>query len=177
MKRLGLTVTLLSLGVAMAGCAGGGGKRSSEGKSHPQGSAYSLHVVAGNKATLGRANGKRLPLFLSPTSLAIATSGSSNCPTVPDKLVVLTPDTIRIDLARGSWQPTGTWLHHRVRGHRIPRMRLVAHPPANGACFLDLTDTPMIVSLPSQINIHHRLTIRFYYPPTQKPFVATVPPL
>jgi hypothetical protein len=177
MKRLALTVTLLSLGLATAGCASGGGKRSTEGTSHPQGSAYSLHVVAGTKDTLGRAVGKRLPLFVSPTSLAIATSGSSNCPTVPDKLVVLAPDTIRIDLARGSWRPTGTWLHHRVRGRRIPRMRLVAHPPANGICLADLTDTPMIVSLPSQIDVHRRLTIRFCYPLTKKPFIATAPPL
>ncbi len=177
MKRLALTVTLLSLGLAMAGCASGGGKRSTEGKSHPQGSAYTLRVAAGNKDTLGRATGKRLPLFVSPTSLAIGTSGSSNCPTVPNKLVVLTPDTIRIDLARGSWQPTGTWLHRRVRGRRIPRMRLVAHPPSNGICLADLTLTPMIVSLPSQINSHHRLTIRFYSPLTKKPFIATVPPL
>jgi hypothetical protein len=177
MKRLALPVTLLLLGLAVAGCASGGGKRSTEGKSHPQGSAYSLHVVAGNRHTLGRAVGKHLPVFVSPTSLAISTSGSSNCPTVPDKLVVLTPDTIRIDMARGSWRPTGTWLHHRVRGRRIPRMRLVAHPPANGVCLADLTDTPMIVSLPSQINAHHRLTIRFYYPLTKKPYIATAPPL
>jgi hypothetical protein len=56
-------------------------------------------------------------------------------------------------------------------------MRLVAHPPANGICLTDLTDTPMVVSIPSQINAHHRLTIRFYYPLTKKPYVATVPPL
>jgi hypothetical protein len=56
-------------------------------------------------------------------------------------------------------------------------MRLVAHPPANGVCLADLTGAPMIVSLPSQINVHHRLTIRFYYPLTKKPFIATVPPL
>jgi hypothetical protein len=56
-------------------------------------------------------------------------------------------------------------------------MRLVAHPPANGVCLLDLTDTPMIVSLPRQINAHHRLTIRFYYPLTKKPYITTAPPL
>ncbi len=177
MKKLALTVTLLSLCLAVAGCASGRGKRSTEGKSHPQSSAYSLQVIPGTKATLGRASGKRLPLIVSPTSLAIATSGSSNCPTVPDKLVVLSPDTIRIDMARGSWRPTGTWLHHRVHGRRIPRMRLVAHPPANGICLTDLTYTPMLVSLPGQINVHHRLTIRFYYPLTKKPYITTAPPL
>lgn len=164
---------LLALGLALVGCAGSG-KRSGEGESHPQGSAYSLHVVAGNKHTLGRASGKRLPLLLSPTRLAIATSGSSSCPSVPDKLVVLSADTIRIDLAEGSWRPT---LHHRIRGHRTSRMRLVARPPANGICLTDLTDTPMVVSLPNQIDVHHRLTIRFYYPRSTKPFIATAPPL
>jgi hypothetical protein len=56
-------------------------------------------------------------------------------------------------------------------------MRLVAHPPANGLCLLDLTSTPMIVSLPSQIDAQHRLTIRFHYPLTKKPYVTTAPPL
>jgi hypothetical protein len=179
MKRLALTVLLALLGLALAGCAGSGGKHStSANSSHTRNSPYSLRVVAGNRDTIPAADlRKRFPLFLSPTSLAIATSGSSNCPTVPDKLVVLTPDTIRIDLARGSWGPTGTWLHQRVRGHRIERMRLVARPPANGFCLADLTDTPMVVSIPSQINVHHRVTIRFYYPLTSKPYIATVPPL
>ena len=178
MKRLALTVTLLLLGLAVAGCASGGAKRSTtQVKSHPQSRPYSLHVVAGNKDTLGRAVGKHLPVFVSPTRLAIATTGSSNCLAVPDRLVILAPNTIRIDLTRGSWRPTGGWLHHRVRGHRIPRMRLVAHPPANGICLLDLTQTPMIVSLPTQINAHHRLTIRFYYSHTKKPYITTAPPL
>jgi hypothetical protein len=176
MKRLALTALLVLIGFALAGCASSGGKHSTERSSHPQGSAYSLRVVPGNKDTLGRAI-KQLPLFLSPTNLAIATRGSSNCPAVPKKLVVLTPNTIRIDLTEGSWRPTGTWLHHRVNGRRIPRMRLVARPPANGICLTDLTSTPIIVSIPSQINSHHRLTIRFYDPPSKKPFVTTVPPL
>jgi hypothetical protein len=177
MKRLALPVTLLLLGLAVAGCASGGGKRPTEGESRPQASAYSLHVVAGNRDNLSAAVHPSLPVFLSPTRLAIATVGSSNCLAVPEKLVVLTPDTIRIDLARGTWRPTGTWLHHRVRGRRIPRMQIVAHPPSNGICLTDLTDTPMIISIPRQINVHHRLTIRFYYPLTKKPFIATAPPL
>lgn len=56
-------------------------------------------------------------------------------------------------------------------------MRIVARPPADGICLADRTETPMVVSIPSQINVHHRLTIRFYYPLTKKPFIVTVPPL
>jgi hypothetical protein len=176
MKRLALTVTLLLLGLAVAGCASGGGKRSTESKSPPQSRPYSLRVVAGNKDTLGGAIHKRFPFFLSPTRLAIATWGSSNCLAVPTKLVATSPHTIRIDLARGSWRPTGTWLPHRVDGRRIPRMKLVAHPPANGICLLDRTDTPMVVSIPSQVDVHHPATIRFYYPGAKKS-IATAPPL
>jgi hypothetical protein len=175
MMRLAVTLTLLLLGLALAGCASSGGKRSTAGQSHAQARAYNLRVVAGNRNTLGRASSRRLPLFVSPQRLAIATWGSSNCLTVPAKLTVLGPDAIRIDLTPGSWRPTGTW--HRVDGRRMPRMRIVAHPPTNGICLADRTDTPMVVSIPSQINVHHRLTIRFYYPLTKKPFIATVPPL
>ena len=177
MKRLALTVTLLLLGLALAGCASSSGKHSTKGQSHAhaQARAYKLRVVAGNRNTLGHATTRRLPLFVSPQRLAIATWGSSNCLTVPAKLAVLGPDAIRIDLTPGSWRPTGTW--HRVDGHRVPRMRIVARPPANGICLADRTETPMLVSIPSQINVHHRLSIRFYYPLTKKPFIATVPPL
>lgn len=56
-------------------------------------------------------------------------------------------------------------------------MQLVAHPPANGICLWDRTHMPMIVSLPSQIDAHQRLTIRFHYPLTKKPYVTTAPPL
>jgi hypothetical protein len=35
----------------------------------------------------------------------------------------------------------------------------------------------MVVSIPRRIDIRHRLTIRFYYPLTEKPFIATAPPL
>ena len=56
-------------------------------------------------------------------------------------------------------------------------MQLVAHPPANGVCLADLTSTPMVVSIPSQVDANHRLTIRFYDKLAKKPFVTTAPPL
>src|SRR5581483_4102467 len=65
MKRYLLTGSIAVLGVCVAGPADSGTRQSTAGGSHPPRTRYSLRVVAGNRDTLGRAFGKRLPLLLS----------------------------------------------------------------------------------------------------------------
>jgi hypothetical protein len=149
MTRLALAALLGGLGVALAGC-GGGGK--------PLAVAVNRSEVAVGSLISDR--------FLSPTRLLIVTSGSSSCPAVPDKLVVVGPDTIRIHLTEGSWR----------RSSR--RTVLVATPPPNRICSTDLTTTPMVVTVnPKQINVHRPLTIRLYYYGLTKPVIRTAPAL
>jgi hypothetical protein len=87
--------------------------------------------------------------FVSPTRLAIVTTGSSSCPSVPDELTVLLPRVIRIHLTTGSW----------VDG------KLVAHAPPSGACTADLGTTPMLVAIdPDEVDVHHRVKVLLFYP-------------
>jgi phospholipase C len=151
MKRLALAVLLAAGGFVLVGC--GGGK---------------LLVAGGRHAVAGvdLANGARL---LSPTRLAIVTSASSSCPAVPDRLVVQNRNTIRIDLAEGSWRSGGS-SHRRV---------LIAHRPSpNETCTTGLTATPMVIAIdPKRIDVHHRLTIRLYYYGLAKPVTRIAAPL
>lgn len=100
---------------------------------------------------------ERLPRFLSPSRLAIATLGRTGCPTVPKRLVVQSPEAIQI--------------------------RLEVKTPPNGACFDNAFFTRIIVVInPKQIDVHHRLTIRLYYPRGvirryRRPVIVTAPPL
>jgi hypothetical protein len=64
---------------------------------------------------------KRLPRFLSPTRLAIATIGSTGCRTVPKRLVVQSPHAIKI--------------------------RLEVKTPPNGACFDNAFFTRYVVAI------------------------------
>jgi hypothetical protein len=152
MKRLALVVLLASGGFVLAGCAGSGGKL----------------VVAGGRQAVSGVNLRTGARLLSPTRLAIVTSGSSSCPAVPDKLVVESRDRIRIHLTEGSWRRVGS-------SHRTV---LVAHRSPNGICTTDLTTTPIVIAInPKQIDVYHRLTIRLYYYGLTQPVTRTVPPL
>jgi hypothetical protein len=109
--------------------------------------------------------------FLSPTRLAIAgIAGSSNCPSVPVKLIVESPHAIRIQLAVGSWGRTAS-------GRRVQ----VPHRPR--ICLADLHPIPVVIAInPQQIDVHHQLKVSLYYPSfavrnNKRPVVVTVPPL
>jgi hypothetical protein len=108
--------------------------------------------------------------FLSPTRLALAgIAGSSNCPSVPVKLIVKSPHAIRIDLAVGSWGRTAA-------GRRVQ----VPHRPR--ICLTDLHPVPVVIAInPAQIDVHHQLKVSLYFPSFairryKGPVVVTVPP-
>jgi hypothetical protein len=89
--------------------------------------------------------------LLSPRRLAIGVTGSSNCPQLPGNLSVQDRHTINI--------------------------HLVPYTPSNGVCLTDLSSgIPVVVAIdPTQVDVHHRLTIRLYY--GNNPIVRTAPPL
>src|SRR5581483_6668846 len=91
--------------------------------------------------------------FLSPTRLAIAgIAGSSNCPSVPVKLIVESPHAIRIQLAVGSWGRTGS-------GRRVQ----VSHRPR--ICLADPHPIPVVIAInPQQNDVHHPLRVSLHYP-------------
>lgn len=160
MKRLALILLLVCLGVGLAGCAGSRGKgsptTSASAKttgSHPRPSTVSPLVVAEGRKAVSGINIFKGARILSPTRLAVVTWGSSGCAATPKSLVVQSPNTIRINLS-------------------------IVKPPPATVCPADYGPTPFVVSInPKQINVHKRLTIRFYYPRAKKPFVRTAPPL
>lgn len=97
-----------------------------------------------------------------PTSLAIVTSGSSSCPSVPDELSYLSRHALRIHLTVGSWDGG----------------RLLAHAPPSGVCTADYGTTPMLVEIDSKlVDVHRPLTVRFFYPNSKKPLVRVAAPL
>ena len=103
--------------------------------------------------------------FLSPTQLAFSTSGSRDCPNVPYRLVVKSPDSIRIDLTMGSGRST--------RMHRT----VLVPKPRHGPCLADYAIFPIVVSIPRQVDIHHRLKLTLHYRLNKHPVVFTAPPL
>lgn len=156
-------VLLAMIGFAVVGCAGASGRqrptttaseKSQTTVSPTHGSApRSVRIVK-----LPRAQMHKLRLaghgaaFVSPTRLAFLTSGSSNCRGVPTTIAVATPDSIRV--------------------------RLKEEEPANGICLANLLFEPVVIAIsPTQINVHHELTVRLYYPRTKRPLVLTAPPL
>jgi hypothetical protein len=173
MRRRGLCGVFAGLGFALAGC--GGSTHTPSVPATPRASTtYRLRITPADRATLGGASVRRLPLFVSPGRLALATWGSSNCLNVPGKLSVLGPDAIRVDLVAGSWRPGDAWLRYRDDDRITRGMRIVARRPSG--CLDDLTETPMVVSLPQQVNVNARLTIRLYYPLATKAVVLHAPP-
>jgi hypothetical protein len=100
--------------------------------------------------------------LVSPTRLSIVTLGSSSCPSVPAEVVIENRDTLRIHLVTGTQTRDG----------------LVAHPPSSGICTTDLGPTPMVVAIdPTLIDVHRRLTVRFFYRNSTRPEVRTSAPL
>lgn len=92
----------------------------------------------------------RVPKLVSPTRLGLRTWGSKTCPTVPTKLIVLSRDTIRIDLA-----------------------------PKHRGCTLDLRPHSMLVAIdPKLIDVHRPLTVvGVFVRGSKTPGVVTVAPL
>jgi hypothetical protein len=156
-------VLLATIGFALAGCAGAGGRQTTATTASDKSPAKSpqtypsaprpVHIVI-----LPREPIHHLQLqghgaaFVSPTRLAFETSGSSNCRGVPATLAVTSPDAVRV--------------------------RLREEKPANGYCLTDLVIEPVVIAIsPRQINVHHQLTIRLDYPRSKRPTVFTAPPL
>jgi hypothetical protein len=179
MRVLAPTVALAGV-VLVCGCAGSHNPKASMAngprpmpivRTSVNSGSRSLVVPISPKTTrrLGHLHSAR---FLSPTRLAIpGILGSSNCPSVPKKLVVQSPHAIRIDLAVGSWSRTASGL--RVR---------VPHRP--GICLANLVRLSVVVVAinPKQIDVRHRLRISLYYPKGvilryKRPVVITAPPL
>jgi hypothetical protein len=166
MKRLALPLLVVAFGLALAGCADGSGKASpttsSSLKTARSDSHNTVRVVAGSRKAIGGVNLRNSARFFSRTRLAILTWGSTTCPAVPNRLVVETPNKIRIHLVTGSW-----------RG-KLP----VAHLPPSKACTADHSSAVIVIAIdPKRIDVHHRLTIRLYYRRLKKPEIRTAPPL
>jgi hypothetical protein len=144
MTRLAL---IAAAGIALAAC--GSSHRSSSAPTPPHHQRqYPVVVNSPLVQPIRRPGVKqgvpvlKLPAFVSPTRLGIYTTGSGSCPHVPDKLTVLGPHTIRVHLSLGTY-----------RGGKF-------EPGATGACFLNLTATPMLLAIdPKQIDVHRPLTI------------------
>jgi hypothetical protein len=102
-------------------------------------------------ARLNQLHGR--PGFLSPTRLVLIVAGSSSCPSVPDTRTIQNPDAVSIKLVS---KPIG--------GSTI--------------CTADSAGGPVVIAInPKQIDVHRRLTVSLYLPPTKRPSVYTVPPL
>jgi hypothetical protein len=163
MRKLALGVLLALIGFAVAGCAGGSRRQTSATNASEKsqttasptyGSApRSVRIVKVPRAQIHRVRlAGHGAAFLSPTRLAFLTSGSSNCRGVPATIAVARPDSIRV--------------------------RLKEEKPANGICLTNLLIEPVVIAIsPQQINVHHQLTVRLYYPRTKRPLVFTAPPL
>ena len=163
MKGLAL---ILAAGQILAGCGWGQPSGLAPRPHHHRGVAHypvvvhSPPVAPGNGASPGLL--RESAHFVSPTRLEIVTLGSSSCPSVPDELVVESPHRIRIHLTLGS----------RLEGG------IVTHPPPSGACTADYGETAIVVAIdPTAIDVHHPLTVRFFYEHSTTPIVRTAAPL
>ena len=157
MKRIAL---LAAAGLALAGCGWDHHPSSSTPRRHYPVIVHYPDVLAfhGSRTGLPRESAE----IVSPTRLGIVTLGSSSCPSVPDELVVESPHRIRIHLTVGSW----------LEG------RIIAHPPAGGACTEDYGTTPMLVTIdPKEIDVHGQVTVRFFYENSKTPILRTAAPL
>lgn len=167
---------MLAAVLAVSGCGGSGAKQTppaSRPDAHrtSHNGAGPLVVPISAKTRLGLEQDLFGARFLSSTRLAIpGIAGSSNCPSVPDELVVRNPHAIRVDLVVGSWS-------------RTPSGRRVEVPRSPGTCLDDLHPVPVVVSVdPSRIDVHRRLKVSLYFPRgairrSRRPVLVTVPPL
>jgi hypothetical protein len=158
MQRYAIAVLVAALGLALIGCAASSAHsptgEASVGAttSDPERSARSPLVIGVGAAAVAGVDLLDGARFLSPTRLAIVTTGSGSCPEVPNSLVVQSPDAINIHLAM----------------QKLP----------SAVCTDDLRSTPIVIGIdPKQINVHHRMTIRLYYSSTTPPIIRTAPPL
>jgi hypothetical protein len=170
MRALAPAVALLTGVLVVSGCGGGAmsqpvGRRSAHNAARP----LVVPISARTRRSLERhLYGAR---FLSTMRLAIpGIAGSSNCPSVPAKLIVQSPHAIRVDLVVGSW-----------RGTASGRSVQVPHRPR--ICLTDLHPIPVVIAIdPKRIDVHHELKVSLYYPSFavrryRSPVVVTVPPL
>jgi len=142
--RLALVLLIVMVGLPLAGCAGGRTKHVARGDGRKSrapalvthhGSVRPQLVAAVGRGTVPIER-HRNAQFLSPTRLAIVTMGSTGCPSLPKRLMVQSPDAIRIRLSR-----------------------------PKGFCLDNLLMKRVVIAIdPKQINVHRRLTIRLYYP-------------
>jgi hypothetical protein len=181
MRALATAVTVIAAVLLGSGCASsgatklmaqtGGGPEGQVMRTVPLSGTGPLVVPISAKTRHSLEQDLYIARFLSPTRLAIPRIvGSSNCPSVPDKLIVRSPHAIWIDLVTGSWSRTAS-------GRRME----VPHSP--GICLDDLHPVPVVVAIdPSQIDVHHQLKVSLYYPKAairryKRPVVVTVSPL
>ena len=168
MRTLGLPILLALIGFALAGCGEASRSQTSETTASP---SYPIAPRPVRLVELPRARraaqmrdarraaqmrdvrlAGHVAGFVSPTRLAVMTSGSSNCRTVPSTIAVSAPNSIRL--------------------------RFKEETPANGICLLNLIYEPVVIAIsPTQIDVHRELTIRAYYPRAKRPTVFTAPPL
>jgi hypothetical protein len=170
MRALAPAATVVVGVLVASGCARAGANDVSQVRTAISRSPHRLVVPQSQKSI--RANESLLgPLFLAPTRLAIpGILGSSNCPSVPAKLIVIRPHAIRIDLVVGSWSRTASGLRVQV-------------PRSPGLCLDDLHPVPVVIAInPRQIDVHHTLKVNLYYPKDvirrfRRPVVVFVPPI
>jgi len=141
------TIALIAaVGLVLAGCGGSHASSSAPRPHHRPHYPVVVHpplvfAITRTRVT-PRGYVRKLPAFVSRTRLGIYTWGSGSCPSVPDKLTVLGPHTIRIHLHLGTYESG----------------KLVPGP--TGVCTADRTTTPMLVAInPSQIDVHRPLTV------------------
>ena len=142
--RLALVLLIVMLGLTLAGCAGAPSKLPATSAAHRNQSRASLAYDRSARPQLVVAVGRgNVPIklhqnakFISPTRLAIVTMGSTGCPSLPKRLIVESRDAITIHLTRPS-RP----------------------------CLDNLVMKRVVIAIdPKRIDVHHRLTIRLYYP-------------
>jgi hypothetical protein len=106
--KLALVLLIVMLGLSLAGCAGGRTKHLATSEARKgqapalvphDGSVRPQLVVAVGRGTV-RITRHRNAQFLSPNRLAIVTMGSTGCPSLPKRLMVQSPDAIKIRLSR-----------------------------------------------------------------------------
>jgi hypothetical protein len=186
MRALAAALAVIASVLVASGCAGSGAKQTARYTTSPpttsgaasqpvaeRGSSASgpLVVPVSTEAMRSLRLDLFSPRFLTPTRLAIpGIIGSSNCPSVPAKLVVGSPHAIRVHLVVGSWGRTASGLRVQV-------------PHSPGACLDDLHPVPVVIAInPKQIDVHHPLKVSLYYSKGVirrfwPPIVVTVPPL
>jgi hypothetical protein len=158
-------IPLLALaGIVLAGC--GTSRTSSPPPAQHRGPHYPIIIhepVVVRPAPRSRQDGSGDSIrFVSPTRLGIVTWGSSSCPSIPDDLTILGPNTISFATGGG----------HFFFGRAASLGR-------SYICTADLSPTRMLVTIdPKLIDAHLPLTVVGWYAMGGRaPRDLTVPPL